>query len=129
VLLDGRDVGAGPVVLEGVTTDRPHVLEARRSGYKNATATVPVERPPDHMMVLTLEPTRPPGRLVVQSALPATVTMDGLPWGMTSTQERECPPGRHELLLQVPELGFEARTVVDVPERSVAKYFVAFGDS
>jgi len=126
VLLDGRDVGAGPLTLDAVSTDKPHVLEARKPGYKNATATVPVDRPPDHLMVLNLEPTRPPGRVVLQTALPAAVTMDGVPWGMTSTTERECPPGRHELVLKVAELGLERRAVIDVPERALVKYFVAF---
>ncbi len=126
VLLDGRDVGAGPVTLDSVTTDKPHVIEARKAGYKNATATVPVERPPDHVMVLSLEPVRPPGRVVIQSALPASVIMDGMPWGSTSSAERECPSGRHELTLRVNELGLERRAVIDVPERALVKYFVAF---
>jgi hypothetical protein len=126
VLLDGRDVGAAPITLPGVATDKPHVLEARKPGYRNSTASVPVERPADHTMILALEPTKAAGRVVVSSALPATVLLDGAPWGMTSTAERECPPGKHELIVRVAELGIETRTNVDVPERGVAKYFVSF---
>jgi hypothetical protein len=53
------------------------------------------------------------------------VELDGQPWGMTSTDERECPPGRHEVTVRVASLAIERRTVIEVPERGVARYFVA----
>ncbi len=126
VLLDGRDVGTAPLTLPGVATDKPHVLEARKPGYRSSISPVPVERPADHTMVLALEPTRAAGRVVVSTPLPAIISLDGMPWGTTSTSERECPPGRHDVVVRVAELGIEARASVDVPERGVARYFLSF---
>ncbi len=126
VLLDGRDVGVGPLRLDVVSTDKSHVVEARKANHRTATATIPVDRPAEHIVLLTLEPERPPGRIVVQSALPALISLDGVPWGTTSSQERECPPGKHELVLRVAELGLEERATVDIPERGLARYFVSF---
>ena len=54
------------------------------------------------------------------------VWLDGAPWGTTSMAERECQPGKHELVVRVAELGIETRASVDVPERGVAKYFLSF---
>ncbi len=129
VLVDNRDVGRSPVVVEGVATDRPHAVEARKAGHKNATATIPVERGPEHTMTLVLEPTRAPGRLVVVAPVQGEVTVDGAPWGPTSTSiadERECPPGRHRIEVVAPALGTSRAVTVDVPERGVARVFVSF---
>ena len=126
VLLDGLDVGAAPLTLPGVGTDKPHVLEARKQGYRNTTVTLPVERPAEHLMVLSLEPMRAAGRLVVMSTLPAHITLDGVPWGVTSTAERECPAGPHDVVIKVAALGMEARAAVEVSERAVSRYFLSF---
>ena len=125
VLLDGRDVGLAPVVVPAVSTDRPHVVEGRKPGFKTATATVPVSRPAELLVSLSLEAQKQGGRLVLATALPATIEMDGAPWGVTSSAERECGPGRHEVVVRVAALGIEKRAVVDVPERGVVRYFIS----
>ena len=125
ILMDGRDVGISPTTIENVGTDKLHVIEARRAGYKDASAPVPVERPAEYLVTFSLEPRRPFGKVVLLTSLPATVELDGQPWGMTSTDERECPPGRHEVTVRVASLGIERRTAIDVPERGVARYFIA----
>ena len=125
ILMDGRDVGASPTTIENVGTDKLHVVEARRAGYKDASAPVPLERPAEYLVTFSLEPHRPFGKVVLLSSLPATVELDGQPWGMTSTVERDCPPGRHEVTVRIASLGIERRSAIEVPERGVARYFVA----
>jgi tRNA A-37 threonylcarbamoyl transferase component Bud32 len=124
ILIDGRDVGTSPTTIDNVGTDKLHVVEARRAGYKDASAPVPVERPAEYLVSFSLEPNRSFGKVVLLTSLPATVELDGQPWGMTSTDERECPPGRHEVTVRVASLGIERRTAIEVPERGVARYFV-----
>ena len=126
VLLDGRDVGLAPVTVPAVTTDRPHVVEARKPGFKTATASVPVSRPAELLVSLTLEAQKQGGRVVLQTALPANIELDGAPWGTTSTAERECGPGRHEVVVRIADLAIEKRAVIDVPERGVVHYFIGF---
>jgi len=124
ILIDGRDVGQSPTTIENVGTDKPHVVEARRAGYKNASGPVPVERPAEFLVTFSLEPQRTFGKVVLLSSLPATVELDGQPWGITSADERECPPGRHDVVVRVASLGVVRRTVIDAPERGVVRYFI-----
>jgi hypothetical protein len=129
VLLDGRDVGRAPVTLDGVGTDKPHVVEARKLGFRTATATIPVDRAADHAVTLALESTGTPGQLVVLAAAPGDVVVDGVPWGPTSTapdDARECAAGRHEVVVTMPSLGARAVMTVDVPERGVAKVLAGY---
>lgn len=125
VLLDGRDVGLAPVVVPSVATDKLHLVEARKPGFKTATATVPVQRPAELLISLALEAQKQGGKVVLTTAVPATIELDGTPWGTTSALERECAPGRHDVVVRVAALGVEKRSVIDVPERGVARYFIS----
>ena len=125
VSLDGRDVGMAPIVVPAVSTDRPHVVEGRRPGFKTATASVPVTRPAELLVMLTLEAQKQGGRIVLSTALPASIEMDGALWGMTSSAERECGPGRHDVVVRIAALGIEKHAVIDVPERGVVRYFIS----
>jgi len=128
VLLDGRDAGRAPVTLDDLGTDRPHVVEARLVGYAPATATVPMERGPEHAVALTLSPTDPPGRLVVVSPLPGDVTVDGLWWGRSTAavdEGRPAPSGLRTVVFESTAVGARTAMTVDVPAGGVVRVFVA----
>lgn len=123
LFLDGAEVGRSPLVLEKVSTDKTHVVEARLQGYATQTATVPVDRGAAHEMVLTLPSTEEDGRVVIHSHPPADVWIDGKPWGRTSQKPRDCPAGVHDVALQVPGLPGQRSYTIEVPEQGIARYF------
>ncbi|HEY1099578.1 MAG TPA: PEGA domain-containing protein, partial [Myxococcota bacterium] len=124
ILVDGRDVGTAPVVVPSVATDRPHVVEARRPGFKTATASIPAERAAEHVVALTLEPTSTAGRAVIATALPAVVEIDGMVVGASGETEHAVAPGRHDLVVRIASLGIEKRSSIEVPERGVGRWFI-----
>jgi len=123
VLLDGVDKGATPLSIASVSTDKAHVVEVRKDGYKIATSPIPVDRPAELKAQLALEPLKPHAKVTIVTSIPAIVDMDGQGWGK-SGEERDCPPGRHNVVVRIPELALERGAIIDVPERGVARFFV-----
>jgi hypothetical protein len=125
ILIDGQDVGVSPVTVPNVSTDRTHMVEARRAGYQNSSAAIPVDRAAEHQVRLVLESLKAQGKVVITAALPGRITMDGQPWGMTSSSERDCAPGRHDVAVVFEDVGVTKVMNIDVPERGVARFFVS----
>lgn len=122
VLVDGVLAGRTPVTVPA--SAGRHIVQVRKTGFRTKTVAVPAERPEQAVVNLTLDAEQKQGQLVVQSTLPAQLELDGAPWGTTSSTERACGVGRHQVRVHVPALGIERVVTVDVPERGVARYFV-----
>lgn len=122
VLVDGVLAGRSPLTVPAASGRR--VVQVRKTGFRTKTVAVPAERPEQAVVNLTLDADSKQGQLVVQSTLPAELELDGAPWGTTSSAERPCGVGRHQVRVHVPALGIERVVTVDVHERGVARYFV-----
>lgn len=122
VLVDGVSAGRSPLTVPA--SAGRHVVQVRKTGFRTKTVAVPAERPEQAVVNLTLDADAKQGQVVVQSTLPAHLELDGAPWGTTSSTERSCGVGRHQVRVQVPALGVERVVTIDVPERGVARYFV-----
>ncbi len=122
VVVDGLAAGRTPVTVPAIAGR--HVVQLRKTGFRTKTVAVPAERPEQAVVSLTLDADSKQGQLIVQSTLPAELELDGAPWGTTSTTERPCGVGRHQLRVHAPTLGLDRTVTIDVPERGVARYFI-----
>lgn len=123
ISLDGTVVGKGKQLLQSVSYDRPHEITAKLEGYEPAKVVVPVDRPTKHVVKLTLQKSGVKGKLVVVTNPSAVLLLDGKRLGTSSSDAREVAAGEHDLVLSIPNLGYEARTRVTVPAGGTVRYF------
>lgn len=107
VLLDGARKGETPVTLDGVAAG-PHTLTLSLPGYHETTLTVTVIERQTLDIATTLNPAPLPsggekGYLTVTSDPPgASVSLNGVPAGVTPLTNRETDPGIHPLRVSLP---------------------------
>ena len=107
VLLDGTRKGETPVTLEGVVAG-PHTLTLSLPGYHETTLTVTVIERQTLDIAITLNPAPLPsggekGYLTVTSDPPgASLSLKGVPAGVTPLTNRETDPGIHPLKVSLP---------------------------
>lgn len=123
LFLDGAEVGMSPLTLEKLSTEKIHVVEARRNAHVTQTATVPMDRGDVHRLRIPLLSTQGEGSLLVQSSPPAELRVDGEVWAKLGDRPRRLASGLHEVTLMAPGLTRPATFTVDVPPRGVARYF------
>jgi serine/threonine protein kinase len=123
ISLDGTVIGKGTQTIKNVSYDRPHEITATLAGYETAKVTVPIDRPTKHVVKVTLQKSGEKGKLVVVTNPSAQLSLDGKRIGASGGAAREVAAGEHDLVVAIPNLGYEARTRITVPAGATARYF------
>jgi len=119
ILVDGVERGNTPRKVD-VSAGRPHVVEVRRFGFTPFRATVTVSagetRDLDAEIVPEGKRRGPSGWLTVRSDLPATVMIDGSPFGSTPLERVPLLARRYRLTLSNPALKVQKTLKVRIPQ-------------
>lgn len=118
ILVDGVERGDTPRKVD-VAAGRPHLVEVRRFGFKpfRTQVTVSAGETRDLDVEIVPEGKRrgPSGWLTVHSDLPATVRIDGSPFGSTPLERVPLLARRYQLTLSNPALKIEKTLEVRIP--------------
>jgi tRNA A-37 threonylcarbamoyl transferase component Bud32 len=125
VSLDQRHVGKAPLALTDVSLVEPHVVTANAKGFRSATADLPAGRTDPFFLLLRLKPTAEVGEVVIETALPAELEVDGQPVGPTGREPLPLPLGVHAFVVRAPFVGFEKRFSTDVSSPGPLKLFIS----
>ncbi len=125
VSLDERHAGKAPLALTDVSLAESHVVTATAKGFRPATADLPAGRTDPFFLSLRLAPTAEVADVVIETALPAELEVDGLPVGPTGRKPLPLPLGVHSFVVRAPLVGLEKRFSTDVSSPGPLKLFVS----